>query len=817
MKNTPELSVGSRRVMMHAKKTARDHKHDFITTEHILLGILESERPVKGIKVMQELEVNTDEFKSFIIDNLKKYSGPKKPALKDIEPSDRVLKMLSYASSIAKEMGTDLVQVDHILLSILVSDAGSGNNLFRLKNIDVNFLYETIYLEVQPKRTRRKKKQVVEGDDPLDEPVSDVNDRALEKYAVNLTRLAASKEIDPVVGREEETNNMIQILCRRTKNNPVLVGEPGVGKTAVVELLAQRIVERDVPARLRDKHIYTLDLARLVAGTIYRGQFEERLKEVISVVQSRQDVILFIDELHMLVGAGSSTGSMDASNILKPALARGKLSCIGATTLQEYKEYIEADGALERRFQTVLIDEPTSADTLQILKGIKNKYEQYHRVRYNTDVMNEIVYLCDRYITDKNFPDKAIDVLDEIGAKVNVGKYTPTSEINDYRELLDKTVGLKERAVEEQNFDVALGYRETEWELLEQLASMLLAREAEENNNNKFIRINKDHVKQLISDRSGIPVSSMNTDEATRVSRLETNINKKVVGQTTGVSKICSAIKRNRAGVSDPNKPICSLLFLGPTGVGKTYLAKTLGEEMFDTTCFKQYDMSEFSEKHSTSKLIGSPPGYVGYGEGGSLTEFVRHTPYCVLLLDEVEKAHPEVLQLFLQILEYGCLTDSEGLEVNFKNTIIVMTSNIGAHKFDKQNSVGFGRQETVHDSVLSELKKSYAPEFVNRFDEIVVFNKLKESDLLKIANILLTRVKRTVKANSKITIKYDQSLAQHVVDNCRDVSQYGARPMKRTITELLETPLADYIIDNIDDTKKIQISVDSTGVVFST
>jgi len=682
MKEHPELSAGARRVMMHAKNVARDHKHDFITTEHILLGILESDRPVKGVRVMRDLEVDTDQFKSFVMSNLKKYTGSKKPKLQDIEPSPRVLKMLSYASSIAKEMGTELVQIDHILLSILVSDAGSGNNLFRLKNLDVNFLYEAIYVEVLPnKRSRRKKKQpAVEDATGSDgEPYGTTANDSLEKYATNLTVQAANGELDPVIGREFETQNMVQILCRRTKNNPVLVGEPGVGKTAVVELLAQKIVSRDVPRPLRDKHIYTLDLARLVAGTIYRGQFEERLKEVISSVQGRNDVILFIDELHMLVGAGSSTGSMDASNILKPALARGKLSCIGATTLQEYKEYIENDGALERRFQTVLVEEPTTEDTLHILKGIKDKYEQFHGVRYNAGVISEIIYLCDRYVTDKNFPDKAIDVLDEVGSRANVDRYIPTTEIDDLRKELMSTIKRKERSTELQEFDTALGYRETEEALIDQLGDLLIEQEKLESDNISIVRISKEHVKSLISDKTGVPVSAINTDEATRMIQLESKVNKKVIGQSEGVRRICNAIKRNRAGVSDPNKPICSLLFLGPTGVGKTFLAKTLGDEMFDSTCFKQYDMSEFSEKHSTSKLIGSPPGYVGYGEGGSLTEFIRHTPYSVILLDEVEKAHPEVLQLFLQVLEYGSLTDSEGLEVNFKNTIIVMTSNIGA------------------------------------------------------------------------------------------------------------------------------------------
>ena len=415
------------------------------------------------------------------------------------------------------------------MLSILVSDAGSGNNLFRLKNLDVNFLYEAIYVEVLPnRRTKSKKKQPAldETDGIGAEPYGSKADDSLEKYATNLTAQAATGEIDPVIGREFETQNMIQILCRRTKNNPVLIGEPGVGKTAVVELLAQKIVSRDVPSLLRDKHIYTLDLARLVAGTIYRGQFEERLKEVIASVQSRDDIILFIDELHMLVGAGSGTGSMDASNILKPALARGKLSCIGATTLQEYKEFIENDGALERRFQTVLVDEPTFEDTVNILRGVKDRYEQFHRVRYNANVISEIVYLCDRYITDKNFPDKAIDVLDEIGSRANVDRYTPNADIDVLREELLATTKRKEQSTEIQDFDIALGHRETEYSIMEQLGELLIEREKQESSNTTHIRITKDHIKNLISDKTGVPVSALNTDEATKMSQLEGKINK---------------------------------------------------------------------------------------------------------------------------------------------------------------------------------------------------------------------------------------------------------------------------------------------------
>lgn len=816
MSQTPDMSVGTRRVMMKAKRYAQDYKHDFITTEHILLSILETDRPVKGIQIIKELEIDVKDFRDFVMDSLGKYKGDKTPELKDIEPSARVLKMLSYAGAIAKEMKTELVSIDHVLLSILVSDAGSGNNLFRLKNIDVSFLYELIYAEIQPpKRTRKRSKAKQTTTDTSRGPAEMAESQAkvLEKYTTDLTVQAAMGELDPVIGREHEVQSMIQILNRRTKNNPVLLGEPGVGKTAVAELLAQRIVARDVPKRLRDKHIHVLDLTRLVAGTIYRGQFEERMKEIVTLASERDDIILFVDELHMLVGAGSTTGSMDASNILKPALARGHISVIGATTLQEYKEFIEGDGALDRRFQTVLVDEPAADDTLQILKGVRDKYEEYHNVKYNNKVLQEIVFLCDRYMTNKNFPDKAIDVMDELGAKLSVSRFKSSAELDKLKTELIDVMELKNKAVENENFDQGITYRHTQYEIEEQMLWAIADRESDEINNTTRIRIQPHHVRELISDHCGVPISSIEENEQEKLKRMEKNINRVVIGQQQGVGKICAAIKRSRAGVSDPNKPISSLLFLGPTGVGKTMLARTLGEQMFESDKFKQYDMSEFSEKHSISKLIGSPPGYVGYGEGGSLTEYVRYNPYCVLLFDEVEKAHIEVLQVFLQLLEYGCLTDSEGLEVNFRNTIVIMTSNIGAHLYDKHSSVGFGHTEDTRQSIIDQLKKTYAPEFINRFDELVVFNKLENHHLIDITTQLLGVLRKNIRENTGKRVKITPDVATLLTNQQQDCS-YGARPIRRLITEQVETPLADHMIDNPDQ-RTIQVETQDGQIVI--
>jgi ATP-dependent Clp protease ATP-binding subunit ClpC len=516
----------------------------------------------------------------------------------------------------------------------------------------------------------------------------------------------------------------------------------------------------------------------------------------------------------MLVGAGSTGGSMDASNILKPALARGKISCIGATTIQEYKEHIEGDGALGRRFQSVLLDEPTTDHVLHILKGVKSKYEQYHNVKYTLPVLDEIVRLCDRYMPDKRFPDKAIDVLDEAGAKAKINRYD-TQEVELLMKQLEQVIDNKNQAVETQQFDVALGYRETEYELSDQLDYHLEQQFQVQQKTAKPLKITVDHVRELVSTRTGVPSMALEQQESQMLKSLNTNMKNEVIGQEQGIDRICSAVKRGRAGVCDPNRPICSLLFLGPTGVGKSHLAKVLGEQMFHNGSFRQFNMSEFSERHSVSKLIGSPPGYVGYGEGGDLTEFVRFNPYSVLLFDEVEKAHPEVLQVFLQLLEYGVLTDSEGVDVNFRNTIVVMTSNIGAHRFEKLNGVGFSPvNHDVEHGVMQELQQTYAPEFLNRLDEIVVFKKLTREEIMKVTRLMLRQLKRSLRKNIRLTFKYDDELVEHLVNLNKD-SMYGARPLRRIITEHVETPLAELIIDSDSQIRNVRAYVDHDQILF--
>ena len=819
MKEYPNLSPASRRVILSAKTIARDCKHDFITTEHLLLAILERKSVTAGIKVLEEAGVDIEEFKAFIITNLAKWTDKDTPTLESIEPSARMLSMLSYASAIAQELTSEQIQVDHMLLSILVSDSGTGNNLFRLKNISTDELYEAIYVKLEPKRKTHAKRPARQAATSGGQSVSDgdtVEEASLTDYAVNLTIEAANKQLDPVIGREEELNDVVQILSRRTKNNPVLIGEPGVGKTAVVELLAQKIILDDVPQNLRGMQIYSLDLARLVAGTIYRGQFEERLKAAISYVSSQDDIILFIDELHMLVGAGSTTGSMDASNILKPALARGKISCIGATTTAEYKEHIEGDGALDRRFQSIYVHQPTTQDTLEILKGIKHKYELFHNVKYNQSVLNTIVLLCERYMPEKSFPDKAIDVLDEVGAKARVSQYKRRDGVAELHKELEITVQKKEAAVVTQRFSDGVKHRSREMELRDKLVQHDMEHIRQQEQEIKSLRITEDMVNELVSTRTGIPISKLEESETTKLASLNKRISARVVGQQRGIEKIVNSIKRSRAGISDPNKPICSLLFLGPTGVGKTHLARCMGDEMFTSDSFRQFDMSEFTEKHSVSKFIGAPPGYVGYGEGGALTEYVRHNPHCVLLFDEIEKAHPEVMQIFLQLLEYGTLTDSEGLEVNFKNTIVVMTSNIGSHKFEKGTSVGFNSVElSIEQAVQDEVQKIYPPEFLNRLDETIVFDKLTTDNMRQICKILLKDLKSNIRTNTGKRVNIDDSVVDYIVNQVSN-NKYGARPLKRCITKYIETPLADKMIDGPDKSSKYNIYLDQETINVS-
>lgn len=626
----------------------------------------------------------------------------------------------------------------------------------------------------------------------------------LEKFGVDITKQAELGELDPVIGRQNEMKRLATILSRRKKNNPVLIGEPGVGKTAIVEGLAQRIVKKEVPRTLYDKKIFSLDIGSLVAGTKYRGQFEERMKVIISELEKNDDVIVFIDEIHTIVGAGNSSGSLDASNMFKPALARGTIQCIGATTLNEYRKHIEKDGALERRFQKVTVDPPTKEETIDILNNIKIKYEDYHLVRYTQGAIDACVKMTDRYITDKNLPDKAIDVLDESGSKVHINNIQVPEEVVNIEKEIEEIRAKKTIHVRKQEFEEAAECRNQERDLKEKLE--LVREEWEKNSIDNRIEVNEENIADVIATMTGVPVRRIAQNEVERLLKMSEELSDTVIGQDNAILEISKAIRRNRAGLKNPNRPIGSFIFLGPTGVGKTYLAKVLAKYLFDSEdAMVRIDMSEYMEKHTVSRLIGSPPGYVGYDDGGQLTEKVRRKPYSIVLFDEIEKAHPEVQNILLQILDDGVLTDNYGRKVDFKNTVIIMTSNIGTRKIaDFGQGVGFNtkaRAESKHinqkRTIERQLKKRFSPEFLNRLDDIIIFNSLGKDDIMKIVDLELNDVLGRVE---DIKVKFTDSFKEYLVEKGYD-SKYGARPLKRQVQKYVEDPISEEIIksSNID------------------
>jgi ATP-dependent Clp protease ATP-binding subunit ClpC len=729
----------------------------------------------------------------------------------DITMSPKTQKILVNLRVAAESYDWPRLGTDHLLYGIVeFSLKNPESNVFMMSGIDTEVITSTV-------RSKYKKPPATPAG--LDRALPSKRSRSrrrerddksmLGEYSTDLTLQAATGKLDPVIGREDEIDRIIQVLLRCTKNNPVLIGEAGVGKTAVIEALAQRISEGQVPDKLITKKIYSLDLTSVIAGTKYRGEFEERLKSIIDEAAADEDCIIFIDELHTIVGTGNSEGSLDVSNILKPKLARSQITCIGATTNDEYREYIETDSALERRFQPISVHEPTPEETEIILRGIKTKFETYHNVKYSIKTLKSVVSLADRYITDRNFPDKAIDIMDEIGAKIRATVFKECIFDDDVHNLIDDLESKKLAARKDKDIELAEKYKEeqnalynkyydaySEWLKLQK----------------KSIKVTEADVSEYISSITGIPVTKLQMQESSRLKRLRRYLNRKVIGQPQAVTGITDTIKRSRAGLNDPNKPISSFLFLGTTGVGKTYTAKVLCEYLFDSRdSIVQVNMSEYMESHSVSRLIGPPPGYVGYGEGGMLTEPVRRNPYSVILFDELEKAHPDVIQLLLQLLEEGTLTDSLGNTVNFKNTIIIMTSNIGAEKFVKDTTIGFGNttNEDIADKVKLEVKQYLKPELINRIDDIIVFNLLKDEDLVKISKLLLKDVVARLR-NNKIKIEFTDDVYEFLI-NKRDNLKYGARPIKRVITKYIENKLADVIISNNKVTiKALKVSVKS-------
>ena len=791
------VTNGARNVLQDATVLAIQMQQTYVTSEHILYCLLcvKSTRDI-AIRSLKKLKIDITKFKRRVMDNLKQIqTGNDTPTLSryrrhdQVYYSPKVKEIISLSGAEALSMGTNQIGTEHLLMGIVLSDTGIVNSVFREENLDIVELRYMIY-ELSGLKTDKPAAKKPRARPPRQTKKTDTTQSQFEKYATDLTRVAKSNELLPVIGRSQEIERVIQTLLRKSKNNPVIIGEPGVGKTAVVEGLAQSIVSGEVPQELQDKRIMTLDMPLMVAGTKYRGQFEERLTAVIDEVTKRDDIILFIDELHMMVGAGDADGAMDASNILKPSLSRGELTIIGATTHAEYTKFIEKDGALERRFQQIQIDEPTVEDTIQILYGVKQVFQDYHNVDICNTCVDKIVRLCERYITDRNFPDKAIDVLDEACAYIKLRNYQQHNHKSDNAK---QAAQQKEKHVHDGDFAKAVEWRGIELEARKKDARV---KKAYEKSLNQTFSMHVSDVEQVVSKITGVPVNSIKHGDKGKVTRLENTLNGAVIGQQHAVDTIVTSIKRSYAGLSGTTRPIGCFLFLGPTGVGKTHLTKCLADSLFDgVDRLVRVDMSELMEAHSVSKLIGSPPGYVGYDDStGQLTEQVRRNPYSVVLFDEIEKAHPDVMNLLLQVLDEGELTDSHGRHINFKNTVIILTSNIGARKIQKNTTVGFSSSDTESsDLVIEEARQLLSPEFINRLDEIVMFNELEQPDLLSICDILLQELQQRL-ADNNIQFSYTPRVKRHIVDlNTED--KYGARPLKRLIARHIENRIADYLL----------------------
>jgi len=738
----------------------------------------------------------------------------------NIPYTPRVKKVLALAGKEAKALNHSYVGTEHILLGLLREGEGVAARVLKSLEIDIERTRNEILKELDPNFTPPEG-EAEEGTGTATGGKKDVKTPALRAFGRDLTDLAKKDELDPVIGRKNEIERVIQVLCRRTKNNPVLLGEAGVGKTAIVEGLAQEIAAGNVPELLRDKKVITLDLALMVAGTKYRGQFEERIKAVMDEIRRSKNVILFIDELHTIVGAGSAEGAMDASNIIKPALSRGELQCVGATTLNEYRKYIEKDAALERRFQTVKVDAPTIEEAIQILKGLRPKYEAHHKAKLTDEALEMAVKFSERYITGRFLPDKAIDVMDEAGARARINSMTRPPDVKEIEKEIEVIRGEKEGAIKAQDFELAAGLRDKEKQAKEKLDAILAKwrQEREE----KEVLVTGDDMMHIISKVTGVPLQRMEQKETEKLLKMEEELKGKVIGQDEAVTAISKALRRSRADLKDPRRPIGSFIFLGPTGVGKTFLAQTLAEFMFgDRDALIQIDMSEYMEKFTASRLIGSPPGYVGYEEGGQLSEAVRRRPYSVVLFDEIEKAHPDVMHLLLQILEDGKITDSLGRKIDFRNTIIIMTSNVGADILRRQTTMGFAATkplgehefEAMRDRLLEEAKKVFKPEFINRLDDIIVFHQLTKADLMQIVELEVAKVLHRVKGKD-VHIELEQSAKEFLIEKGYD-PQYGARPMRRAVERYLEDPFAEELLrGNVKPGDVVHVSAEGGKLVF--
>jgi len=808
----------AQQVLALARKEADRFNHNYVGTEHLLLGLIKLGQGV-AVNVLQKMGLDLETVRMEVEKQVG--SGPETKMVGNIPYTPRVKKVLALAGKEAKSLNHSYVGTEHILLGLLREGEGVAARVLKNLEVDIERTRNEILRELDPNFTPPESEQEPgAAGSPEAKQKGDVKTPALRAFGRDLTELARKGEIDPVIGRKNEIERVIQILCRRTKNNPVLLGEAGVGKTAIVEGLAQEISAGNVPELLRDKKVITLDLALMVAGTKYRGQFEERIKAVMDEIRRSKNIILFIDELHTIVGAGSAEGAMDASNIIKPALSRGELQCVGATTLNEYRKYIEKDAALERRFQTVKVEAPSVDETIQILQGLRVKYEAHHKARYTDEALVSAAKLSDRYLTGRFLPDKAIDVMDEAGARARIGSMTRPPDVKQIEVEIEAIRAEKEGTIKAQDFEKAAALRDSEKQAKDKLERILA--EWRESREEKEVVVTDDDIMHVVSKWTGVPLQRMEQKETQKLLMMENDLKGKVIGQDEAVTAISKALRRSRADLKDPRRPIGSFIFLGPTGVGKSFLAQTLAEFMFgDRDALIQIDMSEYMEKFTASRLIGSPPGYVGYEEGGQLSEAVRRRPYAVVLFDEIEKAHPDVMHLLLQILEEGKVTDSLGRKIDFRNTIIIMTSNVGAELIKKQTSLGFGaasrdeeNYDIMRDKILEESKRIFKPEFINRLDDLIVFHTLTKPDLLKIVDLEVAKVTKRVRAK-RIEIALDQAAHDFLIEKGYDPT-YGARPMRRAVERFLEDPLAEEILrGHIKEGDLITISAEKTKLTF--
>ncbi len=782
----------ARQVVVLAQEEARDLKHNYIGTEHLLLGLLREGDGVAA-RVLSALDVSLEDVRGTI---MRIVGEGEHESQGQIPFTPRAKKVLELALREALSLGHNYIGTEHILLGLVRESEGVAARVLADLEADADRIRQEV-MRVLSGPSRRPAKA---GAPAAGAAGGKKGSKVLDQFGRNLTQYAEDDKLDPVVGRQTEIERVMQILSRRTKNNPVLVGEPGVGKTAVVEGLAQLISHHEVPETLKDKQIYTLDLGALVAGSKYRGEFEERLKKVMKEIAERGDIILFIDEIHNLVGAGAAEGAIDAASILKPALARGELQTIGATTLDEYRKHLAKDAALERRFQQILVKEPTVQETIAILKGLRDRYEAHHRVRITDDALESAAILADRYISDRFLPDKAIDLVDEAGSRKRIITMTAPPDYKEAEERIQAVRKEKEAAIENQEFEKAANLRDKERRLIQE------KRDLEERWRNseeaEGVAIGEDEIAQIVAMWTGIPVVKLTETEAKKLLRMEDELHKRIVGQDEALKAVSKAIRRSRAKLSDPRRPTGSFVFLGPSGVGKTELARTLAEFLFgDEDALIQIDMSEYMEKHAVSRLVGSPPGYVGYEEGGQLTEAVRRRPYSVVLMDEIEKAHPDVFNILLQILEDGRLTDSQGRTVDFRNAIVIMTSNIGASTISKGQVLGFAEQvaeggleyDDMKTRVMGELKRVFRPEFLNRIDEVIVFHKLTRVQIREIIDLLLDRLHQQLK-DRELTVELTEEAKELLVEEGFDPTM-GARPLRRAMQRLVEDTLAEEVL----------------------